>query len=34
VTLLYTVPSAGRTIAGCVVPGHYTAGMKANIVIE
>jgi uncharacterized cupredoxin-like copper-binding protein len=34
VTLLYTFPSAGRTIAGCVVPGHYTAGMKANIVIE
>ena len=34
VTLLYTFPSDGRTIAGCVVPGHYTAGMKANIIIE
>lgn len=34
VTLLYTFPSEGRTIAGCVVPGHYSAGMKANITIE
>jgi plastocyanin len=34
VTLLYTFPSDGRTIAGCVVPGHYSAGMKANITIE
>jgi uncharacterized cupredoxin-like copper-binding protein len=34
VTLLVTFPSEGRTIAGCVVPGHYTAGMKANIIIE
>ncbi len=34
VTLLYTFPKAGKTIAGCVVPGHYTAGMKATIIIE
>ena len=34
VTLLYTFPSDGRIIAGCVVPGHYSAGMKANITIE
>lgn len=34
VTLLTTFPSPGRTIAGCVVPGHYSAGMKATIVIE
>ena len=34
VTLLYTFPSEGRIIAGCVVPGHYSAGMKANITIE
>lgn len=34
VTLLQVFPSAGRTIAGCVVPGHYSAGMKATITIE
>lgn len=34
VTLLTTFPSAGKTIAGCVVPGHYSAGMKATITIE
>jgi plastocyanin len=34
VTLLYVFPSAGKTIAGCVIPGHYSAGMKATIVIE
>lgn len=34
VTLLTTFPSPGRTIAGCVVPGHYSAGMKATVVIE
>lgn len=34
VTLLYVFPSAGKTIIGCVVPGHYSAGMKANVTIE
>jgi uncharacterized cupredoxin-like copper-binding protein len=34
VTLLTTFPSAGKTIIGCVVPGHYSAGMKANVTIE
>jgi uncharacterized cupredoxin-like copper-binding protein len=34
VTLLTTFPSAGKTIVGCVVPGHYSAGMKATITIE
>jgi uncharacterized cupredoxin-like copper-binding protein len=34
VTLTYTFASPGKTIAGCVVPGHYSAGMKANITIE
>lgn len=34
VTLLYVFPSAGKSIAGCVVPGHYSAGMRADIVIE
>ena len=34
VTLLYTFPTEGRTIVGCVVPGHYSAGMKSNITIE
>jgi uncharacterized cupredoxin-like copper-binding protein len=34
VTLLTTFPSAGKTIIGCVVPGHYSAGMKASITIE
>jgi uncharacterized cupredoxin-like copper-binding protein len=33
-TLLYVFPSPGKTIAGCVIPGHYSAGMKANITIE
>ena len=34
VTLLYVFPSAGKSIAGCVVPGHYSAGMRADIIIE
>lgn len=34
VTLLYVFPSPGKTIIGCVVPGHYSAGMKANVTIE
>lgn len=34
VTLLTTFPSAGKTIAGCVIPGHYSAGMKATLIIE
>lgn len=34
VTLVTTFPSPGKTIAGCVVPGHYSAGMKATITIE
>lgn len=33
-TLLYVFPSPGKTIIGCVVPGHYSAGMKANVTIE
>jgi uncharacterized cupredoxin-like copper-binding protein len=34
VTLLYVFPKAGKSIAGCVVPGHYSAGMRADIIIE
>ena len=34
VTLLYVFPSAAKSIAGCVVPGHYSAGMRADIIIE
>lgn len=34
VTLLYVFPSAGESIAGCVVPGHYSAGMRSDIIIE
>ncbi|MEZ4595824.1 MAG: multicopper oxidase domain-containing protein [Chloroflexota bacterium] len=33
-TLLYVFPSPGKTIVGCVVPGHYSAGMKANVTIR
>lgn len=29
--LVYTFESAGETLAGCHVPGHYPAGMKATI---
>jgi uncharacterized cupredoxin-like copper-binding protein len=32
--LTMTFPEAGTTLAGCHVPGHYPAGMKATIVIE
>jgi Cu+-exporting ATPase len=34
VTLVYTFDEAGNLIAGCHVPGHYAAGMKATIVVE
>jgi uncharacterized cupredoxin-like copper-binding protein len=33
-TLLFTFASEGRTIGGCVVPGHYSAGMRTTIVIR
>lgn len=29
--LVYTVESAGQLLAGCHIPGHYPAGMKATI---
>lgn len=29
--LTITFPAAGATLAGCHVPGHYAAGMKATI---
>jgi uncharacterized cupredoxin-like copper-binding protein len=29
--LVYTFEAAGETLAGCHVPGHYPAGMKATI---
>ncbi len=32
--LTYTFGTAGQTIAGCHVAGHYIAGMKATITIE
>jgi uncharacterized cupredoxin-like copper-binding protein len=32
--LTYTFPAAGATLAGCHVPGHYLAGMRAEITIE
>jgi uncharacterized cupredoxin-like copper-binding protein len=31
--LTYTFDTAGQTIAGCHVTGHYAAGMKATITI-
>jgi Cu+-exporting ATPase len=34
VTLVYTFDEEGTLIAGCHVPGHYGAGMKAMIVVE
>jgi P-type Cu+ transporter len=34
VTLVYTFDEEGTLIAGCHVPGHYTAGMKATITVE
>lgn len=33
-SMTFTFPSAGVSIAGCHVAGHYGAGMKANIVVE
>ena len=32
--LTYTFASAGGTLAGCHVQGHYLAGMKAVITVE
>ena len=34
VTLVYTFDEEGTLIAGCHVPGHYGAGMKATIRVE
>ena len=31
--LVYTFPSAGPTLAGCHVAGHYAGGMKAEITV-
>jgi uncharacterized cupredoxin-like copper-binding protein len=31
--LTYTFAEAGTTLAGCHVPGHYVAGMKAQITV-
>jgi uncharacterized cupredoxin-like copper-binding protein len=31
--LVYTFASQGTSLAGCHVPGHYPAGMKATITI-
>jgi|SRR5215207_365063 len=31
--LTYTFAEAGMTLAGCHVPGHYDAGMKAQITV-
>ncbi len=33
-TLTMTFPEATRTIAGCVRPGHYSAGMKATVIVR
>lgn len=32
--LTYTFTATGETFAGCHVPGHYAAGMKAVITVE
>jgi Cu+-exporting ATPase len=34
VTLVYTFDEEGELIAGCHVPGHYGAGMKATITVR
>jgi uncharacterized cupredoxin-like copper-binding protein len=31
--LVYTFDAAGSSLAGCHVPGHYPAGMKATITV-
>jgi uncharacterized cupredoxin-like copper-binding protein len=31
--LVYTFESAGQLLAGCHIPGHYPAGMKANVTV-
>lgn len=33
-TLSYTFDQPGKTIAGCTIPGHYSAGMKASITVK
>ena len=32
--LTMTFPAAGTTLAGCHIPGHYAAGMKATIQVQ
>ncbi len=32
--LTFTFPESGATLAGCHIPGHYPAGMKADIKVE
>jgi uncharacterized cupredoxin-like copper-binding protein len=32
--LRYTFDAPGATLAGCHLPGHYAAGMKATITVE
>lgn len=32
--LTFTFDEPGETLAGCHVPGHYPAGMKATITVE
>ncbi len=34
VELTMTFPEAGKTIAGCTIPGHYSGGMKAAVTIK
>jgi uncharacterized cupredoxin-like copper-binding protein len=31
--LVYTFDSAGQLLAGCHIPGHYPAGMKATVTV-
>lgn len=31
--LVYTFDSAGQVFAGCHIPGHYPAGMKATVTV-
>jgi plastocyanin len=33
-TLTYVFPSKGKSIVGCVIPGHYSAGMRSSITIR
>ncbi len=34
VDLVLTFPEAGKMIAGCTIPGHYSGGMRAAITIK